>query len=103
MTPELITEPVALAEVLRRMLAANPAISMLRECAPAPVAGRTPKRWSASGAVDSWSSGSAWMGRETVSGELHHTTAKFKFLAERGIVRLGEHLAEPAAPSPTPP
>jgi len=35
-TPELISEPVALAEVLQRMLAANPAISMFTGVRPGP-------------------------------------------------------------------
>jgi deazaflavin-dependent oxidoreductase (nitroreductase family) len=34
--PELITEPVAVAEVLRRMLAANPAISVFTGVRPGP-------------------------------------------------------------------
>lgn len=35
-TPELISEPVALAEVLQRMLAANPAISIFTGVRPGP-------------------------------------------------------------------
>jgi hypothetical protein len=86
-TPEVITEPVALAEVLRRMLAANSAISIFIGVSPGPGGHPDPEaleRERRRGFVVVRLRLDAERGLQvTDAGELHQTTAKVQISGTR--------------------
>jgi deazaflavin-dependent oxidoreductase (nitroreductase family) len=86
-TPEVITEPVALAEVLRRMLAANSAISIFTGVMPGPGGQPDPQALECErrrGFVVVRLRLDAERGPQvTEAGESHHTTAKIQISGSR--------------------